>query len=89
MKSLNNIIAVASFGISESTQAALPSDRAIAKTTQRIRKTINKAPTTPSSLAELIIQKPYSETVNGEKFLQFDSGVDDANRFLFSPQLET
>lgn len=76
------ILAVASLGISESAQAALPSDRAIAKTTQRIRNTINKAPTTPSSLAELIIQQPYSETVNGEKFLQFDSGVDDANRFF-------
>jgi len=76
------ILAVASLGISESAQAALPSDRAIAKTTQRIRKTINKAPTTPSSLAELIIQQPYSETVNGEKFLQIYSGVDDANRFF-------
>jgi len=38
------ILAAASLGISKSAQAALPSDRAIAKTTQRIRKTANKAP---------------------------------------------
>lgn len=54
---------------------------------QDIIWTINRVqnrhrPLNPGSLEELNIVHPYTETILGETFLQYDSGVQDPNRFL-------
>lgn len=41
-----------------------------------------RRPTNPRTLQDLLIEAPYTRTLNGEMFIQFDSGADDENRFI-------
>lgn len=54
---------------------------------QDIIRTINRVqnrhrPINPGSLEELTILAPYTHTIVGEAFLQYDSGIDDPDRFI-------
>lgn len=69
--------------------AHLSNDEVIANLPQRsdVLRNINRIqnrhrPTNPITLQELQIQAPYSRTLNGDQFVQFDSGADDVNRFI-------
>jgi len=67
---------------SQAVSAALPIVNAMKKTIQRIRHRKNAPPENRSMLSELIIFKPYNLTLDNEKFLLYDSGVDNNNRLL-------
>ena len=52
-----------------------------------LRRAVNRAqnrnhPALPLSLQECAIITPYNNTLNGERFLQYDSGAAAPNRFL-------
>lgn len=50
-------------------------------------RTINRIqnrnrPVNPEFLSDLVIQAPYTTLLNGQAFLQHDSGTDDPERFI-------
>lgn len=69
----------------------ISNDEVIANMPQRndVIRNINRyqnrrRPTNPRTLQDLLIEAPYTRTLNGEMFIQFDSGADDENRFIVS-----
>ncbi|KAI6658769.1 hypothetical protein LOD99_15094 [Oopsacas minuta] len=52
------------------------------RTIQRQRASVLSAPVQPTALAELVLPAEYQRTAKGEQFLLYDSGEDDAHRFL-------
>lgn len=60
--------------------ANLPQRNDLIRNINRIQN--RNRPRNPLSLQDLSIQPPYSKTLNGEQFVQFDSGEQDQNRFI-------
>lgn len=60
--------------------ANLPQRNDVIRNINRIQN--RHRPTNPQTLQELFIEPPYSRTLNGEQFVQYDSGVEDQDRFI-------
>ena len=62
----------------------LPAIETIKRTIRKQRQTANQPQVLPRDRSEIVIPPQYLDTAAGERFLQYDSGVDDANRiFIF------
>lgn len=64
----------------EEVLANLPQRNDMIRTIHRVQS--RRRPAHPQSLQELHIQPPYTTTLNGETFMQFDSGEEDPDRFF-------
>lgn len=64
----------------EEVQVLLPERQTLLRMVNRNQNT--NRPVIPRSLEECIILPPFDTTLQGEKFLQFDSGAGDPNRLL-------
>lgn len=64
----------------EEVQSKMPERNNIIRNINRRQN--RRRPLNPQSLVDLQISPPYTHTLNGSRFLQHDSGVDDPERFL-------
>ncbi|KAI6658285.1 hypothetical protein LOD99_15554 [Oopsacas minuta] len=80
--SSHQIIGEGMLTASEGTAAKLPKLDSLKRTIQRQRASVLSAPVQPTALAELVLPAEYQRTAKGEQFLLYDSGEDDAHRFL-------
>ncbi|KAI6651321.1 hypothetical protein LOD99_5287 [Oopsacas minuta] len=67
---------------SEGTAAKLPNLDSLKQMIQHQRTSVLAAPAQPTTLAEVALPAVYQQTAKGEQFLLYDSGADDAHRFL-------
>jgi len=83
-ESTRNVIRGAIQGASESTLAAMPSRRTLSRQVQlRARCRLNPTPPIPVQRSGFGIPDKYTKTAAlGLRFLQYDSGIDDADRIL-------
>ncbi|KAI6655799.1 hypothetical protein LOD99_1941 [Oopsacas minuta] len=80
--SSHHIIGEGMLTASEGTAAKLPKLDSLKRTIQRQRASVLSAPVQPTALSELVLPAEYQRTAKGEQFLLYDSGEDDAHRFL-------
>ena len=81
-ESTRNVICDAIQGCSENTLASLPSRRTLSRRIQRARRTLNPSPPIPVQPSGFDVPDQYAKTASGLRFLQYDSGADDADRIL-------
>ena len=81
-ESTRNVIRDAIEGCSENTLAALPSRRTLSRRIQRARRKLNPTPPIPVQRNGFDIPDQYSKLASGLRYLQYDSGADDADRIL-------
>ena len=81
-ESTRNVIRDAIQGCRESTLAALPSRRTLSRRIQRARRKLNPTPPIPVQRSGFGIPEQYTKLPSGLRFLQYDSGADDADRIL-------
>lgn len=60
----------------------LPSLRNMRQTAKRSRQKVIKSTSNPASLSDFVLEGEYTKTTRNEKFLQYDSDVDDPKRFI-------
>lgn len=65
---------------SEEVIANLPQRNDIIRNINRIQN--RHRPNNPMTLQDLNIEAPYTRSLNGQQFLQYDSGSDDVDRFI-------
>lgn len=58
----------------------LPERRTLFRQVNRVQN--RQRPINPRSLEEFIIRPPYTDTLESQRFLQYDSGPDDQNRIV-------
>lgn len=81
-ESTRNIIRDVVQGCNENTLASLPSRRTLSRRIQRARRKLNPTPPIPVMRSGFEIPEQYTKTTSGIRFLQYDSGIDDAERIL-------
>lgn len=81
-ESTRNVIRDAIQGCNENTLAALPSRRTLSRRIQRARRKLNPTPTIPVQRNGFEIPDQYTKLSTGLRFMQYDSGADDADRIL-------
>jgi hypothetical protein len=81
-ESTRNVIRDAIQGCSKNTLAALPSRRTLSRRMQRARRKLNPTPPIPVQRNGFDIPDQYSKLASGLRYLQYDSGADDADRIL-------
>lgn len=64
----------------EETLMRLPERRVLFRTISRQQN--KQRPLLPRSLEEFVVQEPYKNTINGQNFLQLDSGPQDPARII-------
>ncbi|KAI6648616.1 hypothetical protein LOD99_7973 [Oopsacas minuta] len=85
--SSHHIIGEGMLTASEGTTGKLPKLNSLKRTIQRQRASALSVLVEPTALSELVLPAEYQWTAKGEQFLLYDSGEDDAYRFLiFGPQ---
>ncbi|KAI6650782.1 hypothetical protein LOD99_7833 [Oopsacas minuta] len=80
--SSHHIIGEGMLTASEGTAAKLLKLDSLKRTIQRQHISVLSAPGEPTALVELVLPSEYQRTAKGEQFLLYDSGEDDAHRFL-------
>lgn len=62
----------------------LPSNSNMTRTIRRVRKKVGNTPKNPKTLAELIVEGRYLNTLKGETFMLYDSGNGSKRIIIFS-----
>lgn len=76
------VIATAVQGLSLPESAALPGSSSLSRCVRKWRSNKLMAPPNPTSVEGFEIPERYSKTLEGDKFLLHDSGVNDCKRIL-------
>ena len=82
----HQIVAISTSSLSSAVCGQLPTVPLIKRTIQRARQHNNLPLTNPTSLTELELPEPFTQTINGHPFLLYDSGPSNNRILLFSTQ---